>query len=90
MVARLGGDEFLICCTGLSGDQREHMANNILDTLQKGILIESDSIVAGGSIGLASFPQHGLDADTLIKNADIAMYHAKDQGKIHTVCSLMP
>ncbi|PKF77952.1 hypothetical protein CW749_18570 [Vibrio sp. vnigr-6D03] len=81
MVARLGGDEFLICCTGLSGEQREHMANNILDTLQKGILIESDSIVAGGSIGLASFPQHGLDADTLIKNADIAMYHAKDRGK---------
>ncbi|MBD1556779.1 EAL domain-containing protein [Vibrio sp. S9_S30] len=81
MVARLGGDEFLICCTGLVGDQRERMAKNILDTLQKEIVIEHDSIVAGGSIGLASFPQHGLDADTLIKNADIAMYHAKDRGK---------
>ncbi|UAB72001.1 EAL domain-containing protein [Vibrio sp. SCSIO 43132] len=81
MVARLGGDEFLICCAGLSPKQREYMAGNILSTLQKDIVIESDTIVAGGSIGLASYPSHGQDAETLIKNADIAMYHAKERGK---------
>ena len=81
-VARLGGDEFLIILEGIGSAQHAaQVAHKLLETLHEPVVIERREIFIGASIGISLFPSDGGDTETLIKNADTAMYRAKEQGR---------
>jgi len=75
-IARLGGDEFAILVRHSDGDLAD-LARAIIKSLEQPILFEGQPLDVGTSIGIAHFPEHGRDAQTLVRNADIAMYAAK-------------
>ena len=81
-VARLGGDEFVVL---LSNYEHEtdlvNLAENILNSLSDVFLIEKNQINISSSIGIATYPAHGVDSSSLMKNADMAMYQAKYAGR---------
>lgn len=81
-VARLGGDEFVVL---LSNFEHESdlilLAENILNALSECFTIEEKSIMISSSIGIATYPAHGADTNSLMKNADMAMYEAKHAGR---------
>lgn len=81
-VARFGGDEFSILLPNLH-DQGEAatIAKKILNTLEEPIFIKGYEISIAASIGISFYPENGLDADTLLKHADRAMYRVKNSGK---------
>ena len=81
-VARLGGDEFAIIATDLS-DRHVIMrlANRILEALSEPVEIESNIVHTGTSIGLTLFPDDATQAEPLLKNADLALYRAKSNGR---------
>ncbi len=76
-VARLGGDEFAVLLTGTAAAKVVDCAKGIVAALESPILYEGQPLDVGTSVGIARFPQHGRDAQTLVRNADIAMYVAK-------------
>ena len=81
-VARLGGDEFVIVLEGIHDlDDVIFVANKLLTTLARPLDISGHSITTTVSIGVSVFPDDGKDTDELLKNADIAMYKAKEAGK---------
>ncbi|MBL4799362.1 MAG: GGDEF domain-containing protein [Oleispira sp.] len=84
-VARLGGDEFTVILPGLDKLYDKPaislIAKKVIDKLSKTIVIDDHNLNIGASIGIAIFPQDGLDISSLNKHADIAMYQAKDQGR---------
>lgn len=80
-VARLGGDEFAILLAETSKEDAGVVAEKIISHLSKPCKIANHDIGISVSIGIASFPDGGLDYVTLCKNADIAMYKAKEIGK---------
>ncbi len=81
MVARMGGDEFLILLSSVTRKEEvSEVARRILEQLQDSWLLQGGEFRCPGSIGIALFPDHGEDAGTLLKHADIAMYHAKEAG----------
>jgi len=81
-VARMGGDEFTVILTRIKGaDDAADTAKRILDALSMPVLLEKRSFLVGASIGISMYPEHGEDADNLVKNADTAMYAVKPQGK---------
>lgn len=81
-VARLGGDEFVIMQPSVrSEDEITMMAQRILSVLAVKVHLGPQEIYSTGSIGIAVFPTDGRDVDTLLKNADLAMYQAKEQGR---------
>jgi diguanylate cyclase (GGDEF)-like protein len=83
-VARLGGDEFTILLNELTyPDDAAIAAEHIQQWISEPIVIDNQQIYTSCSIGIAIFPQDGEDSATLLKNADIAMYHAKKIGKGH-------
>lgn len=81
-IARLGGDEFCVLLEDLrdSSDAGE-MSRRILDALARPMIVEGREILVTTSIGIAVWPHDGEDADTLLRNADSAMYHAKELGR---------
>ena len=85
-IARLGGDEFVVL---VDCDDEEtkisRLAATLIDQLSQPIMIGDRQIFSGTSIGISVFPADGGDAETLIKNADLAMYTAKDAGR-NTFC----
>ena len=81
-VARQGGDEFM----GLLRDLRQQedaakVAANIVDALQRPFEVHGHAVSIGSSIGLALYPEHGRDFETLVRHADAAMYRAKQAGR---------
>lgn len=81
-VARLGGDEFSIILEDIdSVDHIPAVAGKILEALSQPCVIGGREFFLGTSIGISVFPQDGDDASTLLKNADVAMYRAKQQGR---------
>ncbi len=81
-IARLGGDEFTIILTELRDqDSIERLAQDILCQLAKPFELAGDCAYVSVSIGITLFPEDTDDIDMLIKNADQAMYAAKDQGR---------
>ncbi|WP_168204121.1 putative bifunctional diguanylate cyclase/phosphodiesterase [Aliikangiella coralliicola] len=80
-VGRLGGDEFVIICE-LVDDNRQctELAKSVLATVNQPVILNNVTVETSCSIGIASYPKHGNDVDSLIRHADIAMYHAKSQG----------
>ena len=81
-VSRQGGDEFVILLSDISEvDDAAMVANNIMHTLSQNYQIENYEMSITPSIGIALFPEDGRDIDTLLKNADTAMNHAKENGR---------
>lgn len=79
MVARLGGDEFAAILPRVSSiEDASAAARKLLLSMQEPFLIRGHSISIGVSIGIALYPQHGADIDTLMQRADAAMYFAKN------------
>jgi diguanylate cyclase (GGDEF)-like protein/PAS domain S-box-containing protein len=82
IVARLGGDEFAIALTGANGpEEAVAAAKNIMSALELPIQIGRNSYTVTASIGISLAPRDGLDSETLLRNADIAMYEAKESGR---------
>jgi diguanylate cyclase (GGDEF)-like protein len=82
VVGRLGGDEFVVMLDRISDrDQVAVVARKILAALLSPILLAGHECSTTGSVGIAVFPENGNNALTLTKNADIAMYLAKEEGK---------
>lgn len=81
-VSRQGGDEFVILLSDIGeADDAAMVANNIMHTLSQNYQIENYEMSITSSIGIALFPEDGKEIDTLLKNADTAMYHAKENGR---------
>lgn len=82
-VARLGGDEFAIIACGQveTAEQTDRLARKILDVMARPFDLEGQELHLTASIGISLFPRDGNDATTLVMNADIAMYQAKEKGR---------
>ena len=81
-VARLGGDEFTILLNDISEiESIQSIAKNILSTLKEPIKLGKHEIIVSTSIGITLSPNDSIDGDTLMKNADLALYMAKDNGR---------
>ncbi|WP_128892935.1 bifunctional diguanylate cyclase/phosphodiesterase [Erythrobacter sp. HKB08] len=83
-VARFGGDEFVIFCEVENRRECEKLASEIHAEIMRPIRLDGDRMEVGASIGIAMLPDDGLDADTLMQNADLALYHAKVNGRKQT------
>jgi len=81
-VARLGGDEFtVIIADAKDGSSIEHVANHILRALAEPIRLGEETACISASIGITLYPQDATETEGLLKNADQAMYEAKQRGK---------
>ncbi len=77
-LARLGGDEFLVLLPNLrSANDAGAVAERLIAALREPMQLATNSLVVTPSIGIAVFPRDGMDAETLLRNADLAMYYAK-------------
>jgi len=86
MAARIGGDEFVICLPNKNAKQSKEFGESIKKMIAQPILYQELVFELTMSIGTSTFPQDGEDCWTLVKHADIAMYHAKNSGKNKTSC----
>lgn len=81
-MARFGGDEFIILLPSInSKETAAQLAGTIIDALQSLFRVKGHKLFIGASIGISLYPSHSTQAKDLIKFADIAMYHAKEQGR---------
>jgi diguanylate cyclase (GGDEF)-like protein/PAS domain S-box-containing protein len=81
-VCRIGGDEFVVVLPEITrGGDAAQVAQKIIETLSEPIVLEGRDITVTPSLGISVFPEDGSDAETLIRNADAAMYHAKEMGR---------
>ena len=80
-VARLGGDEFTVLITDIArGEDGAVVARRILEAVNRPFRIDEHEFHISASIGISLFPHDGADMESLLKNADAAMYHAKEAG----------
>ncbi|MEO5676287.1 MAG: EAL domain-containing protein, partial [Usitatibacter sp.] len=83
-VARLGGDEFAVILENLRDDDDEgaqQVAEKMIASMGSPMLIEGQALNTSCSIGISIFPTDGRDSGSLMKNADVAMYYAKEKGR---------
>ncbi|HEX8262366.1 MAG TPA: bifunctional diguanylate cyclase/phosphodiesterase, partial [Allosphingosinicella sp.] len=80
-VARFGGDEFVLLARGTKPFFAEELAREVMRGLSVPMTVEGTSIQVTGSIGAAVAPEHGSEADILLQHADMALYHAKANGR---------
>ncbi|HHJ35548.1 MAG TPA: EAL domain-containing protein [Gammaproteobacteria bacterium] len=82
-LARFGGDEFTLMLPKLHNEREDasKLAEKITSTLKKPFNVDGHELYVSASIGIALYPQDGNNIDSLIKHADVAMYHVKGQGK---------
>ncbi len=81
-VARLGGDEFAVILMDAKGPQEmARLADNIVETLSAPCRIMGYEVTSGASLGITFYPDDGETPDELLKNADVAMYRAKERGR---------
>jgi len=81
IVSRIGGDEFIMILRNLRDSANtEKIAVAVGEALNIAFTYKENQLFIGGSIGISIFPEHGIDADTLIKKADSAMYEVKHEG----------
>ena len=80
-VTRLGGDEFILLLPGVNAQGAANVAQKLLDVMAEPIQIEEYDLSLTASIGIAIYPEDGVDLDTLSKSADTAMYQAKNAGR---------
>ena len=81
-ICRIGGDEFVVVLPEAKrSTDAAHVAGKIIETLSQPVRAADRDLTVTPSIGIAVFPDDGRDAETLIRNADAAMYHAKESGR---------
>ncbi len=81
-ICRIGGDEFVVVLPEVKrSSDIANIAQKVIEQLSAPITIEERELIVTPSIGIAVFPEDGRDAETLIRNADAAMYHAKELGR---------
>lgn len=81
-VARLGGDEFTVILPAIpSAEDAIRVAEKVLFTLSQTFVIQTHTIIVTSSVGISLFPTHAQDLEDLVKEADSAMYRAKQRGK---------
>ncbi|MGD2119234.1 MAG: EAL domain-containing protein [Chromatiales bacterium] len=81
-VSRLGGDEFTVIATNINSElNAARIANKLLKQLSQPVVLAGQEVFVGASIGISLFPDDGATSEVLVKNADAAMYKAKDMGK---------
>jgi diguanylate cyclase (GGDEF)-like protein len=81
-VARLGGDEFVVLqMVGDDRDAIDRLARDILGEMSRPMMIDGHEVIPSTSIGIAIAPQDGTDSGTLLRNADLALYRAKEAGR---------
>ena len=83
-VARLGGDEFAVILENLGGDDDEgaqQVAEKMIAAMGAPMLIDNQHLTTSCSIGISLYPADGKDSASLMKNADVAMYYAKEKGR---------
>lgn len=81
MLSRQGGDEFIVLLPALSADGAAHVAKKLLQAIEQPLLIKEHELTITASIGIALYPNDGLNIEELIKRADAAMYLAKQNGR---------
>jgi diguanylate cyclase (GGDEF)-like protein/PAS domain S-box-containing protein len=82
LVARMGGDEFVVVASLMSNREAiDALATRLQTAVNAAILINDETLSVTASIGIAVYPEDGLQIDALLKNADIALYQAKDAGR---------
>jgi diguanylate cyclase (GGDEF)-like protein/PAS domain S-box-containing protein len=81
-VSRQGGDEFVVILADIGGaDQAAHVAGSVMHAVGQPMKVLGQEIALSASIGISIFPSDGHDVDTLMRHADVAMYHAKQNGR---------
>jgi diguanylate cyclase (GGDEF)-like protein/PAS domain S-box-containing protein len=81
-VARLGGDEFVIVLLGLEEPgEAARRAQSIVELLSEPYLLDGHQLLVSGSVGITTSPRDGVLADQLLRNADVALYRAKSEGR---------
>lgn len=80
-VARLGGDEFILVLPNASGEESAELARRLVEGCSEPFLLERHELSVTPSIGISLYPEDGQDFETLLKNADTAMYQAKEAGR---------
>jgi diguanylate cyclase (GGDEF)-like protein len=81
-IARLGGDEFIVLLTDVpSATEAASVARRLVEALNEPATLQGTEVFVGGSVGVAMYPCDGTDTDTLLMNADTAMYRAKAAGR---------
>jgi len=81
-VARIGGDEFAFCLTNFSGfDSPARVAQGLLSEITRPYTIRNQEVFITASVGIAIYPADGNVLETVVKNADAAMFHAKREGR---------
>jgi diguanylate cyclase (GGDEF)-like protein len=80
-ISRLGGDEFTVVIAVQDVQDLSKVARRVLAGLSRPFDLGGHEVVISGSIGITAFPYDGDEVDVLLRNADTAMYHAKDQGR---------
>jgi diguanylate cyclase (GGDEF)-like protein/PAS domain S-box-containing protein len=81
VIARLGGDEFVVLCQVNDALEARLIGQQLRRLLNRPIEVGEKSLVSGASIGVAVYPDDATDAEDLLKNADLALYHAKAEGR---------
>ncbi|MFL6624033.1 MAG: putative bifunctional diguanylate cyclase/phosphodiesterase [Sulfurifustis sp.] len=84
-IARIGGDEFAVLLPNVTAKQADMAARMLIQSLRSDIVVQTHRLDVAASIGIALYPDHGVDARTLIQRAEVAMYAAKQGG-----CGQMP
>jgi diguanylate cyclase (GGDEF)-like protein/PAS domain S-box-containing protein len=81
-ICRIGGDEFVVVLPEVKrASDVAHVAQKVIDQLSQPVTVEERELLVTCSIGIAIYPDDGRDAESLIRNADAAMYHAKELGR---------
>ncbi|NNC71927.1 MAG: EAL domain-containing protein [Sphingomonadaceae bacterium] len=79
-LARFGGDEFVIMAKVDSTEEAQAVGEEILESVSQPVSVNDNTIEVGASLGIAVAPEHGRQSEAILKNADIALYHAKNDG----------
>ncbi|MCJ8318200.1 MAG: EAL domain-containing protein [Colwellia sp.] len=80
-VARIGGDEFVILLESFNTNQLGTIAQKIIASIEEPVQLKNNKVSVGASIGIALYPEDAVNSEKLLRNADMAMYHAKQLGR---------
>ncbi len=86
-VARFGGDEYAVLLPEATAASAAKVAQKLLTALERPFTVEAQTVGIGAGVGISMYPDHGEDADVLLRHADIAMYAAKGSGGGHAIYS---